>query len=151
MFTDDYCCVDNMPSLKGATLLSSVRIKYHTYVIDLLGKTDCPGLRAEDLIAFKQEYGPSAFVCPVYGCDKAVYGYSSASHLTSHSTRHQNKLRCLKQDCFYNDIGFTSSRHLREHQRRCHPPQSPPSIPRQIVQNLGQVSQGSFTSSTNSK
>ncbi|KAK1728107.1 uncharacterized protein BDZ83DRAFT_149704 [Colletotrichum acutatum] len=130
--------VDNMPSLEDATLLSSVRTKYHTYVIDLLREVNCPGLWAEDLIAFKEEYGPSAFVCPVYGCDKAVVGFSSASQLTSHSTRHQEKPRCLKQDCFYNDVGFPSPRHLREHQRRCHPPPPPPSIPRQIFQNLDQ-------------
>ncbi|KAK1459054.1 NACHT domain-containing protein [Colletotrichum melonis] len=141
--------IETVPSLRDATLLSSVRTRYHTYVVDLLAGRNCPGLLAKDLIAFKEEYGPSAFVCPIYGCDKAVVGYSSTSQLKDHLTRHQEKLRCFKQDCFYNDVGFTTLRQLKDHQRRHHPP--PPSIPQKIPQRLNQVSQAPATTSTNPK
>ncbi|UQC74164.1 NACHT domain-containing protein [Colletotrichum lupini] len=108
-----------------------------------------PGLLAKNFIAFKEEYGPSAFVCPIYGCDKAVAGYSSILQLKDHSMRHQEKLRCFNQDCFYNDVGFNSSRQLKDHERRCHPSPSPPSIPQQILKRLDQGSQAPATPTTN--
>lgn len=143
MLSDDWYCVENMPSPGHTTLLSSVRTRYHTYVVDLLTGRSYPGLLVKDFIAFKEEYGPSAFVCPIYGCEKAVFGCSSTLQLKVHSTRHREKLRCFEQDCFYNDVGFASLRQLKDHQRRCHPSAPLPSIPQQIFQRLGQVSQAS--------
>ncbi|KAK1463567.1 hypothetical protein CCUS01_08254 [Colletotrichum cuscutae] len=126
--------------LRKATKESVGITRYHTCVIELLTESNFPSLLAEDFIAFKEEYGPSAFVCSVYGCDRAVVGCSSDEQLKVHLTRHQEKPRCFKQDCFYNDVGFNSQKQLKDHQRRCHPSPPLPSIPRQISHTLGQQS-----------
>ncbi|KAF7551161.1 hypothetical protein G7Z17_g5206 [Cylindrodendrum hubeiense] len=95
-------------------------------------QNSCPGLSQDELVAFKEEYGPSAFVCGIRGCDRSVVGYASANRLEDHEARHQDALKCSELSCTYNQIGFSSSKQLREHKRKRHLVSTAVEIPQQV-------------------
>jgi hypothetical protein len=92
----------------------------------------CVGLTSEELMVFRQDFGPTAFVCDVRGCTRSLVGFSNVNLLKDHQVRCYGQLKCLVANCSYNDIGFSSLRQLREHKKRIH---SAP-IERHIPKNL---------------
>ena len=90
-----------------------------------------------DLIRFKEDYGQTAFVCQVAGCDRSLIGFPSESQLRDHAHRHSKSLKCYEKDCAYNDIGFTTERSLKNHKRKLHPIGEQKVIPKRI--NSGAV------------
>lgn len=104
------------------TLFSSIRREYHSAVLHLMAQKSYPGLTPEELVVFKEEFGSTAFVCHVHGCERSVVGYSTANALKDHEARHQGQLKCFEPNCYYNDIGFSSLKRLRDHKRKQHPP-----------------------------
>ncbi|RYP58606.1 hypothetical protein DL770_010393 [Monosporascus sp. CRB-9-2] len=84
------------------TLFSQADANYQRDVQHLSQIDSYPGLSQEELLAFRSDYGPTAFKCPI------------------RSSRHSKALRCYWEGCAYNDVGYASPRSLREHQRRHH-------------------------------
>lgn len=123
------------PSLASSdpTLLSSIREEYHKGVVYLMAQSSCPGLSQEELMVFKEEFGPSAFVCHIRGCERSVVGYSTANGLRDHEARHQGLLKCSEASCPYNHVGFSSSKQLKAHQRKLHLASVQKEIPRTIL------------------
>ncbi|ETS82746.1 hypothetical protein PFICI_04622 [Pestalotiopsis fici W106-1] len=79
------------------------------------------GIEQDELIAFKEDYKPTAFVCDRQGCNRSLRGYSSKEKLASHRERHTQSLRCYERDCQYNDVGFSTGTKLKNHKQKMHP------------------------------
>ncbi|KAI0123226.1 hypothetical protein BJ170DRAFT_641233 [Xylariales sp. AK1849] len=79
------------------------------------------GVEQDELIAFKEDYKPTAFVCDRQGCNRSLRGYSSKEKLASHRERHTKSLRCYERDCKYNDVGFSTGTKLKNHKQKMHP------------------------------
>ncbi|KAF5986953.1 NACHT domain-containing protein [Fusarium bulbicola] len=114
------------------TLFSAIRETYHQGVIHLVTQDDCQDLSKEDLMVFKKEFGPTAFVCHVRDCYRSLIGYPTTAGLKDHEIQHRGLLKCTKAKCSFNDIGFPSYRKLRDHQRKHHPTHSPIKLTQQI-------------------
>lgn len=137
--------VEDTPSTADVKLLCSIRATYQRHMTRILLSTECPGLSVQELITFKEEFGPFAFTCLVPGCDRSVVGFSSATRLKDHEARHQDKLKCRQKGCSYNDVGFTSRRALREHISRIHESPKASAFARQLFhQKLHQAKQHSL-------
>ncbi|KAF5724312.1 NACHT domain-containing protein [Fusarium mundagurra] len=114
------------------TLFSAIRETYHQGVIHLVTQDDCQDLSKEDLMVFKEEFGPTAYVCHVRDCYRSLIGYSTTAGLKDHEIQHRGLLKCTIAKCPFNDIGFPSYRKLKDHQRNHHPTHSQIKVPRQI-------------------
>ncbi|KAF4445870.1 NACHT domain-containing protein [Fusarium austroafricanum] len=114
------------------TLFWSIRREYHKAVLYLMAQESCTGLTLEELMVFKEEFGPTAFVCDVRGCERSLVGYSNANALKDHEARHRGQLKCVESRCLYNDIGFSSLKQLRNHKRKRHPSPVEADIPQKI-------------------
>ena len=103
------------------TLFSEIDANYQQHVQHLSQNDSCRGLSQEELLAFRSDYGPTAFVCPIRRCGRFRSGYSSAAKLEDHKkARHGEALKCYWEGCTYNDVGYPSVRSLQDHQRRHH-------------------------------
>lgn len=101
----------------------------------MLKKKDCQGLRLDELNAFIKEFGPTAFVCDVRGCEQSRVGYSTLASLKDHEAQHQGLLKCLEPNCSYNEhISFSSWRQLKAHKRKIHPEPSRLEVPQKLRQ-----------------
>ncbi|KAI1291072.1 hypothetical protein F5Y03DRAFT_377684 [Xylaria venustula] len=105
---------------RGIHVPTQILFKYHSMVQHILKQKSLPGVSQLDLISFKEDYGPTAFVCQVAGCERSLIGFPSESQLRDHAHRHSKSLKCYEKDCAYNDIGFTSERSLKSHKRKLH-------------------------------
>lgn len=129
------CFIETQQCTPDPTLFSSVREAYHNGVVHLLGQNSCSGLSQEDLVAFKDEFGPSAFVCHIHRCNRSVVGYASASLLRDHEARHQGTLKCPVSSCLYG-LDFTSSKQLKAHMRKRHPAPGATETPSRIRREI---------------
>lgn len=100
--------------------LAQAMARYLSLVKSLMERTHVTGLSQPELIAFKEAFGPTAFVCSYYGCDHATLGFPTKSQLEAHQVHHEQPLRCYEEGCVYNDVGFPTSRSLQTHKRKQH-------------------------------
>lgn len=98
----------------------------------LLEQNSVYGLDDTELLAFKEEYRPSAFICRSFGCAKSVMGFSSKHLLSTHESLHTQSLRCYQSGCSYNDVGFTNENSLRSHMKNRHQAPEPSPIPKRL-------------------
>ncbi|KAH9990747.1 hypothetical protein F4779DRAFT_609911 [Xylariaceae sp. FL0662B] len=101
-------------------LLGDILAIYKAHVHRLLDGSEVESVSQRDIIAFKEEFGPTAWACEVPGCDRAVIGFPSHQKLKDHQVRQHQTLRCLEKDCLYNDIGFVTEKALKDHKRKRH-------------------------------
>ncbi|KAG4295211.1 hypothetical protein FPRO06_01795 [Fusarium proliferatum] len=135
-------CISYKKAIKGMneppsstldpTLFSAIRETYHQGVIHLVIQDHSRDLSKEDLMVFKEEFGPTAFVCHVRDCYRSLMGYSTLAGLKDHEIQHRGLLKCTKAKCSFNDIGFPSYRKLKDHQRKHHPIHPQIKVPQQI-------------------
>jgi hypothetical protein len=105
------------------TLFSLANSNYQAVVERLLRSKTEAGLTEADLIAFKAQFGHTAFACPVKGCN---LGFSSENELNDHKTqRHKQRLRCYQGNCVNNDVGFASPSSLHQHVKKVHKNETP--------------------------
>lgn len=110
------------------TLFSLANANYQAVVEQLLRATTSAGLPRANLteaklIAFKTQFGSTAFVCPVKGC---IRGFSSEAELNDHKTqRHKRRLKCYQGRCIYNDVGFANAGSLHQHVKKVHRKETP--------------------------
>lgn len=104
--------------------LFSLANSNHSAVVELLLKASTSiGLTEAELVAFKAQFGGTAFVCPVKGCTQA---FASEPELNNHkSQRHKQRLRCYQGKCTYNDVGFANTASLQQHVRKVHKKETP--------------------------
>ncbi|KAF2993056.1 hypothetical protein E8E14_001163, partial [Neopestalotiopsis sp. 37M] len=112
--------------------LSASLQEYHRIVRHVIQQSSIPGVEQYELIAFKEDYGPTAFVCEWPGCDNIIRGFSSEADLASHQARHTQSLRCYEKDCPRNDVGFTTRISLKQHKRKMHPDLNMEPIPKRF-------------------
>ncbi|KAK8109245.1 hypothetical protein PG984_015046 [Apiospora sp. TS-2023a] len=98
----------------------------------LVVKKTVTGLPDAVFLAFKKEYGPTAFICGTTGCEKAVSGFSSHELLKGHEARHVQPLRCFEPGCGFNDVGFRTPKELRNHARKRHPSSTEAPVPKRL-------------------
>jgi len=94
--------------------------RYNETVQSLMGQTHVDGIPQQELTAFQEEFGPTAFVCNIRRCERATFGFSSKARLVDHQARHDGNLKCSVQGCAYNDVGFTTTKSLKDHHRNRH-------------------------------
>lgn len=112
----------NTTSSLNPTLFPLIRQQYRDGVIHLVSQKSFPGLSQQDLVVFKEEFGPTAFVCHFRGCERSLVGFPTATALKDHEARHSGLLRCLEPGCSYNkDVGFTTLSQVKKHKRKAHP------------------------------
>ncbi|KAK8057085.1 hypothetical protein PG996_011022 [Apiospora saccharicola] len=109
---------------------------YHYVLRSLVSKQSLLGLPSLDFLAFKEEFGPTAFMCHTNGCEKSVSGFSSHDFLKGHEARHSQPLHCFETGCSYNDVGFRTPRELRNHARKRHPFSSEFPVPKRLRSRL---------------
>jgi hypothetical protein len=112
--------------------LTPLLSKYHDITRHILKQSSLSGASQLDLINFKEEYGPTAFVCQEPGCYRSLVGFPSERQLRDHADGHNKSLRCYEKDCTYNDVGFLTGRSLTSHKRKMHPTEQPKVIPKRL-------------------
>lgn len=118
------------------TLFSLANSNYQAVVELLLRAGTSVGLTEAELIAFKAQFGGTAFVCPIKGC---IQAFASEPELNNHKTqRHKQRLRCYQGNCTYNDVGFANTASLQQHVRNVHmreTPRIPTAIKRRKIED----------------
>lgn len=118
--------IDIVAAESDNTLFSLANSNYQTVVELLLGLASCTGLSAAELVAFQTEFGGTAFVCPVKGCERSRLGYASAAELRDHKTRrHIQRLQCYQGKCVYNNVGYSNKSSLHQHVQKVHKKETP--------------------------
>ncbi|KAK6855680.1 hypothetical protein PG995_007831 [Apiospora arundinis] len=107
-------------------------IHYQRVLRSLTSKKSVSGLPSSDFLAFKEEFGPTAFMCHTSGCENAVSGFSSHQSLKGHEARHSQPLHCFEPGCSYNDVGFRTPRELRNHARKRHTSSVEAPVPKRL-------------------
>lgn len=136
MRTNLVIIVDILAVDSDTTLFSAADSSYQALVEFLLGSTASSCLTELELLAFKAQFGGTAFVCPVKGCAR---GFASAAELKDHKNhRHKQRLRCYEGKCVHNNVGFASTSSLQQHVTRVHrkdAPRIPTAIKRRKVED----------------
>ncbi|KAL6411760.1 hypothetical protein AUP68_04134 [Ilyonectria robusta] len=103
------------------TLFSRADENYQQDVQHLSQIDSYQELSQKELLDFCLEYGLTAFTCPIRSCKRFRFGYDSAAKLEDYKkARYGKALKCYRESCAYNDVGYASPRSLRDHQRRHH-------------------------------
>ncbi|KAF4975683.1 hypothetical protein FZEAL_7573 [Fusarium zealandicum] len=124
----DPCVMDLMinlqnvpgPSNRDQPPLTQAMGVYQSIVKSLMQGNGIDGISQESLLAFKELHGPTAFLCNIRGCERAVAGFSSMYKLKDHQALHSGELQCPEGSCAYNDVGFSSIRSLQQHKKKHH-------------------------------
>ncbi|KAK7960375.1 Vegetative incompatibility protein HET-E-1 [Apiospora saccharicola] len=124
-------------------LVRSSRL-YRRILRSLVVKKTVTGLPDAVFLAFKKEYGPTAFMCGTTGCEKAVSGFSSRELLRGHEARHVQPLRCFEPGCGFNDVGFRTPKELRNHARKRHPSSAEAPVPKRLRSHASSGPEGSI-------
>ncbi|KAI0521714.1 hypothetical protein F5B22DRAFT_662043 [Xylaria bambusicola] len=93
---------------------------YHETVHFLMSQGQVHGILQQELLGFKEEFGPTAFVCNHHGCERVAVGFSSKAELADHQAHHNGDLKCSVHGCAYNDVGFRTTKDLQAHRRKRH-------------------------------
>jgi hypothetical protein len=86
----------------------------------LLNQYDFPGVSAEELELFKNQFGTSAFTCRLRSCPRATLGFDSERLRLEHEMAHVRRLRCTFPACQYPP--FVSAQALKNHVTKHHNP-----------------------------
>jgi hypothetical protein len=80
-----------------------------------------PGLDGNYLLAFREIYGCSAFVCRYLHCALSTVGFDSLVQRDRHESQHRRRFRCSHSSCPSFIIGFASRPLLNRHNGKWHP------------------------------
>ncbi|KAF2963927.1 hypothetical protein GQX73_g9643 [Xylaria multiplex] len=120
---------------------------YNETVQFVMGQPNVDGISQGDLLAFKEEFGLTAFVCDVRGCERATLGFSSKADLTNHKALHDGTLKCIVHGCAYSEhVGFKSTKDLQGHLRKRHRTEEIRRVPKRFRQTLHDVNEAQLES-----
>lgn len=131
------------------TLFSFVDQEYQATVRSLIQAPAHKGLTLNELAGFRSEFGDTSFVCSVRTCQRLRVCFDSGARLAAHKvSQHYKPLKCLFDDCAYNDIGFLSFQRLHEHHKKRHGTSGPSKrarIPTKLKRKRLESDNGSLT------
>lgn len=107
---------------------------YQGAVESLLNEEFLPGVSAEELESFKNQFRTSAYTCRLRCCPRATIGFENAQLRREHEIVHAGGFRCTYTDCQYPP--FRSSQALKVHVGNCHAP----SQARKSIRRVGMIS-----------
>ena len=117
----------NSPGLDG---ISAILTLYQEAVRSLLSQSDYPGVSAEELELFKNQFRTSAFTCRLNSCPRATLGFESEKLRLEHEMAHARRFRCTFPGCKYPP--FVSAQSLTNHLNKYHNPNPPRKSIRQV-------------------
>ena len=103
---------------------------YQEAVRSLLSQSDYPGVSAEELELFKNQFRTSAFTCRLNSCPRATLGFESEKLRLEHEMAHARRFRCTFPGCKYPP--FVSAQSLTNHLNKYHNPNPPRKSIRQV-------------------
>jgi hypothetical protein len=103
---------------------------YQEAVRSLLSQSDYPGVSAEELELFKNQFRTSAFTCRLNSCPRATLGFESEKLRLEHEMAHVRRFRCTFPGCKYPP--FVSAQSLTNHLNKYHNPNPPRKLIRQV-------------------
>ncbi|KAI0537717.1 hypothetical protein GGR58DRAFT_470502 [Xylaria digitata] len=119
---------------------------YNETVQFLMGQTQLDGISQQELLEFKEEFGPTAFVCDVRDCERATLGFSSKTELMDHKALHDGILKCFVQGCAYNEhVGFKTAKGLQDHLRKRHGTAEIRRVPKRFRRALPDVREDDYS------
>ena len=120
----------NSPGLDG---ISAMLTLYQEAVRSLLSQSDYPGVSAEELELFKNQFRTSAFTCRLNSCPRATLGFESEKLRLEHEMAHVRRFRCTFPGCKYPP--FVSAQSLTNHSNKYHNPNPP----RKSIRRVGHI------------
>ncbi|KAL7916576.1 chromatin remodelling complex Rsc7/Swp82 subunit domain-containing protein [Trichoderma velutinum] len=114
----------SLKSLGPMDGISAMLTAYQDTVRSLLDQHDYPGVTAEELELFKNQFRASAFTCRLKSCPRATLGFESEKFRHQHEMTHIRRLRCTVADCKFPP--FLSSQALKIHTNKYHGNDLPP-------------------------
>src|SRR5579871_1584664 len=123
--------LSNSPGLGG---VSAMLTSYQEAVKSLLSQSDYPGVSAEELELFKNQFRTSAFTCRLNSCPRATLGFESKKLRLEHEMAHVRRFRCTFPGCKYPP--FVSAQSLTNHLNKYHNPNPP----RKSIRQVGHIS-----------
>src|SRR5579871_2454248 len=123
--------LSNSPGLGG---VSAMLTSYQEAVKSLLSQSDYPGVSAEELELFKNQFRTSAFTCRLNSCPRATLGFESEKLRLEHEMAHMRRFRCTFPGCKYPP--FVSAQSLKSHLNKYHNPNPP----RKSIRQVGHIS-----------
>jgi hypothetical protein len=85
--------------------------------------------------SLRKLYGQKLFRCRQPSCPMSLTeGFETASQRNQHEDKHQRPYKCPSEDCFYNEVGFSSKQKLQGHKREHHGTQA--IFQKGVVKNL---------------
>ena len=106
---------------------------YQEAVRSLLSQSDYPGVSAEELELFKNQFRTSAFTCRLNSCPRATLGFESEKLRLEHEMAHVRRFRCTFPGCKYPP--FVSTQSLTNHLNKYHNPNPP----RKSIRHVGHI------------
>ena len=91
---------------------------YQNAIEMLLNEDFHPGVSAEELETFKNQFRTSAYTCRLRSCPRATIGFETDLLRYEHEMAHAGGFRCTYSDCQYPP--FPSSKALKAHVSSCH-------------------------------
>ncbi|KAF8865135.1 hypothetical protein BDZ45DRAFT_474377 [Acephala macrosclerotiorum] len=79
-----------------------------------------PDIYAQQLQAFAETFGPSAFVCRHTRCSRTTQGFDSIKQRASHEASHERKFRCADPSCVSFSTGFATKAAINRHNQKYH-------------------------------
>jgi hypothetical protein len=79
-----------------------------------------PGIDHQQLQAFAEIFGHSAFVCRYFNCIRATQGFNSSKQRAAHEATHERKFRCTDSSCVSFSTGFAKRNDLNRHNEKYH-------------------------------
>ncbi|KAI9768489.1 MAG: hypothetical protein M1840_004899 [Geoglossum simile] len=98
--------------------ISRMLQSYQSAIEMLLNEDFHPGVSAEELETFKNQFRTSAYTCHLRSCPRATTGFETDLLRYEHEMAHTGGFRCICSDCQYPP--FSSSKALKAHMRSCH-------------------------------
>ena len=90
-------------------------------LLDNKARSTFPTISVQDINAFREIYGISAFVCRYPHCDSSTDGFDSSSRRAKHEAQHQRRFCCAVTSCLYFTAGFPTKNRLNKHNEKYHP------------------------------
>jgi hypothetical protein len=102
--------------------LSSTRHQYQLALESLLSPAfpSSSSVSVEELQAFRDIYGDSAFTCRYPHCERSTDGFGTPQEREKHEAQHRREYRCDAPTCAYSEMGFATRPQLNRHTRKYH-------------------------------
>ncbi|KAI1109754.1 hypothetical protein F5Y14DRAFT_455694 [Nemania sp. NC0429] len=111
-------CAHDGDDMRVITSIRDVLGNYQVTIRECLSIHELPGITAEELAQFQQDYRREAFTCRFKFCSRASQGFETDKQRADHETSHAPPLKCPVPKCQY--PSFPSSQALKNHERKCH-------------------------------